>query len=87
MNRQLPADGAEPDRAAAYEQARRAALTEQTDQDLIVGHPYQPSEWGDVCGQEVNGWPCGFSLSEHADPGHEGDAAGLGRKLDRGDRT
>lgn len=31
----------------------------------IIDHPYQPSEWGDICGRVVDGWPCGYSLSEH----------------------
>jgi hypothetical protein len=37
--------------------------------DLITDHPYQPSEWGDICAQEINGWPCGYSRAEHTDPG------------------
>jgi hypothetical protein len=39
--------------------------------DLITDHPYQPSEWGDICGHrgEPGDWPCGFGVVEHVDPG------------------
>jgi hypothetical protein len=38
---------------------------EPTDLDLITDHRYQPSEWDDICGHLVNGWPCGFGMVEH----------------------
>lgn len=42
---------------------------EPTDEDLVTGHPYQPSEWGDICAYIAPGWqfPCGFGLVEHAE--------------------
>ena len=40
---------------------------EPTDHDLITDHPYQPSEWGDICGHIVSGWPCGFGAAEHTE--------------------
>jgi hypothetical protein len=47
-------------------------VTEQpTDQDLIVGHPFQGTgQWGDVCEHDDGrGWLCGYSRAEHADQG------------------
>ena len=41
---------------------------EPTDLDLITDHLYVPSEWGDICGYTVNGWPCGAGLADHAEP-------------------
>jgi hypothetical protein len=42
----------------------------QTDQDLIVGHPFQIGGWDDVCAhKDGKGWLCGFGRAEHADQG------------------
>lgn len=41
--------------------------------DLIVDHPFTVATWSDawpdVCGQDVDGMPCGYSREEHANQG------------------
>jgi hypothetical protein len=46
---------------------------EQTDIDLITGHPFQGTgQWGDVCERDDgSGWICGYGRAEHADPGQD----------------
>jgi hypothetical protein len=41
-----------------------------TDQELIVGHPFQPMRdgWEDTCGHlDLDGWTCDYTRAEHAD--------------------
>jgi hypothetical protein len=46
-----------------------------TDLDQITDHPFEPATfrdvWPGICGYLIDGWPCGFGVVEHADPGHE----------------
>jgi hypothetical protein len=43
---------------------------EQTDMDLITGHPFTSTgKWGDICEHKSNGWICGYGKADHADQG------------------
>jgi hypothetical protein len=43
-----------------------------TNLDQITGHSFQPGRpplEPHACGWDGDGWPCGYSRAEHADPG------------------